>query len=385
MLEIQKILRENEFAWGYAELNKIGIYGSSHPKYPNLWQFSYDQIESSKFRTHPAVMESRGIILDAAKDWKVVAYPFSRFFNYGEDCAAQIDWSTARVQEKVDGSLMILYYYDAQWHVATRGSINAAGNVGEWNFPFEELFWWTFTRQFPIGTINNLHPDYTYMFELVSKYNRVVCDHGANDGELILIGIRDIFCDNKELSISQSPLNPLNPVKEYPLGSFDEVMKAAETLNPMQQEGYVVVDGNFNRVKIKSPKYVAIHHMQDGFGPRRIIDLIKLGEVSEVLSYYPGYMDMFQEIEGLINEWCNSTYWHFTHAVEQIPPNPSRKDVALLFQKEMKNPAPLFAMYDGKVQSVREFLFRLPSDKVEEMIGFKINNSHAKQTTGEIL
>jgi hypothetical protein len=51
----------------------------------------------------PIVRESRGVILDEADDWRVVARAFDKFFNYGESGADEIDWGTARVQEKVDG------------------------------------------------------------------------------------------------------------------------------------------------------------------------------------------------------------------------------------------------------------------------------------------
>ena len=34
-------------------------------------------------------------------EWRVVCMPFSKFFNYREKHASSIDWSTARVYEKV--------------------------------------------------------------------------------------------------------------------------------------------------------------------------------------------------------------------------------------------------------------------------------------------
>jgi tRNA splicing ligase len=52
------------------------------------------------------VQECRGLILDESANWRIVAFPYTKFFNYGEEHAASIDWSTACVQEKLDGSLM---------------------------------------------------------------------------------------------------------------------------------------------------------------------------------------------------------------------------------------------------------------------------------------
>jgi len=175
MLNIQNYLINRDtlkipFEKTLEDLKLLGIYTNVHPNYPELIQFSYDQIESP--RNHEMVNECRGLILNKNENWDIVAFPFKRFFNYGETCAGPIYWDTARVQEKVDGTLIILYYYDKKWHVATRGSINASGKVGQWDFTFEELFW----KTVPYDLIEEqCVPWSTFMFELVSKYNRVVC------------------------------------------------------------------------------------------------------------------------------------------------------------------------------------------------------------------
>ena len=48
------------------------------------------------------VRECRGMILEKGT-WDVVALPFLKFFNAGEKHAAVIDWTSARVYEKLDG------------------------------------------------------------------------------------------------------------------------------------------------------------------------------------------------------------------------------------------------------------------------------------------
>ena len=56
----------------------------------------------------PEVPEARGIIINT-ETLDVACWPFRKFGNYGEYYADSIDWSTARVQEKVDGSIMKLW------------------------------------------------------------------------------------------------------------------------------------------------------------------------------------------------------------------------------------------------------------------------------------
>ena len=49
----------------------------------------------------PIVCEARGIIIDL-DEMDVVCRPFDKFFNVQEQYAAEIDWDTARVLEKID-------------------------------------------------------------------------------------------------------------------------------------------------------------------------------------------------------------------------------------------------------------------------------------------
>ena len=44
----------------------------------------------------------------------------------GESSADAIDWSTARVMEKLDGSLATLYWYKGEWHVSSSGVPDAS-------------------------------------------------------------------------------------------------------------------------------------------------------------------------------------------------------------------------------------------------------------------
>ena len=57
----------------------------------------------------PIVQEARGIILDTER-YEVVCWPFRKFGNYSEGYADRIDWSSARVLEKIDGSIIKLWY-----------------------------------------------------------------------------------------------------------------------------------------------------------------------------------------------------------------------------------------------------------------------------------
>lgn len=99
----------------------------AHRKYPHLVLLKYSQRESPM--GEKIVQQARGIILNASQDWQIICYPYAKFFNYGEAHAAEINWDSAKVYEKLDGSLMTLYWYDNQWQVASSGSPDGSGKV----------------------------------------------------------------------------------------------------------------------------------------------------------------------------------------------------------------------------------------------------------------
>ena len=54
----------------------------------------------------PVVQEARGIIIDTER-LDVACWPFRKFGNFAESYADSIDWDSAHVQEKIDGSIVI--------------------------------------------------------------------------------------------------------------------------------------------------------------------------------------------------------------------------------------------------------------------------------------
>ena len=84
--------------------------------------FSYDQIRSDF--SYNIVREARGIIFRKGKWETPVCWAFNKFGNYGESYAPEIDWNTAFVTEKIDGSLMKVWW-DGDWKISTNGTIDA--------------------------------------------------------------------------------------------------------------------------------------------------------------------------------------------------------------------------------------------------------------------
>ncbi len=67
-----------------------------------------------------------GIIVQKDSN-KIVCFPFSKFFNFGErHNTCNLDWETV-FTEKLDGSLIKLYFLESedQWIIATNNTIDS--------------------------------------------------------------------------------------------------------------------------------------------------------------------------------------------------------------------------------------------------------------------
>jgi hypothetical protein len=239
----------------------------------------------------PLVQQCRGMVVHVPTG-RIVAHPYNKFWNYGEALAAEIDWSTAKAQEKLDGSLMSLYWHDGDWQVASSGTPRASGSYGNADCTFADAFW---ERWYHLG-MRPPHPmwrDTTFMFELCDADNRIVVKYDRP--RIVLHGAR---CLTTGAEVLRSDLEGIAEdcgweiVREMPVGSADEALRMAEALDPIAQEGFVVVDAARNRVKIKSSRYVALHHMRgEGVSIGRAIDLWVTGETEELLTHFPEFRD----------------------------------------------------------------------------------------------
>ena len=117
---ICKYIFENPSNW-YETLHKE--YGIRIKKEGPLAIFSYN-VECDF--SNPIVQEARGIIIDYEKI-EVVCWPFRKFGNHTESYADSIDWNSAVVLEKVDGSIVKLWYnkLTEKWQFSTNGMIDA--------------------------------------------------------------------------------------------------------------------------------------------------------------------------------------------------------------------------------------------------------------------
>jgi RNA ligase len=293
-LALQVLLRTD----GLPALEPLGIRARRHAQFPQLVCFKYSQRTSPM--NEPAVQDARGLILDEADDWAVVSMSFRKFFNLGEPHAAELDWRTARVEEKLDGSLLCLYPYAGAWQVQTSGTADASGPVvqdirrGHASLTYRDLFWQTWAQ------LGYVLPDadlrYTLAFELMTPENRVVVPHAFP--RLVLHGVRDLGTLQEEPAeawAARLGYEAAGTVALDPAG----LRAAAGQIPATVGEGFVVRDAAFRRVKVKSDAYVQVSLIREGWSGRRALELMVLGELDEFLNQFPEYRG---EVEALLGQ-----------------------------------------------------------------------------------
>ncbi len=365
------MLKVQEFLLGGGTLEdletKFAIKSKRHSKHNNLVLLKYNQIESPF--SEKIVRECRGLILDEDDNWAIVAMAFVKFFNYGESHADPIDWNSKflRVQEKVDGSLCLVFFYKREWHVATTGTPDASGDVNTSGKSFADYFWDTLNDCGGFKTTMTTERNFCFIFELTGPLNRVVVPH-MKPG-LTLLGAREVSTW-KELHPSKVSLFfPGVPVvREFPLQSIEDILKTFDTMSPLRQEGYVIVwenaDGTLGRVKVKHAGYVALHHMKGTLGSdRALVEIVRTGEISEVVATFPEYApilnDTKNKLDTLVHE-LESTY----KIIKDIP---EQKAFAMEALKSKCSSA-LFSVRSKKCTSIRDYFKSINIDSLMTLL-----------------
>ena len=389
MLKVQELIKNNK-DWRdilsnapyHLVISEKEMYGR------NLVCLKYNQIESDF--SNEIVRECRGLILDSDTT-DIVCYPFYKFFNYGEANQAEIDWNTAFVSSKIDGSIIKVVRIGDDFLISTNGMIDAfecslGGGVGCPFDNFGDLFMEgmrhygltkdDFPRLFKEG--------YTYMFELTSPYNQVVVQW--NETKVWLIGIRDNRT-LKEIKFTEHELSKVFDTPEiYQLKSVEDCIAAAKVL-PDDEEGYVVCDANFNRIKIKSPRYVQLHYMAGNqiWSASRVIDIIRDNEVSEYVAYFPRFKVAFDEIKDKYDAYVRELR-EVKNAIDQLLEvyngSMQKKDFAKwVFANNGIRPHSGFAFSyfdsvyakskkdDAIVSSIEKYISKIPTSKLVDVLG----------------
>ena len=312
MLHTQKFLKNyNDVNVALSELEaKYAISNTCHPTDGRVI-LNYSQIDSPK--THEIVRECRGLVLDRNNNWELVARAFPRFFNWeeaGKSTTGLFKWDNCVCQDKEDGSLAIVYFYNGAWHFNTRGSFGS-GEVNGMGITWRQLFEIAMKN---VGfDYSCLNTNWTYLFELCSRYNKVVRDYPNPTLFLLSVFSKEDELEWYHVKTIYSNLNPVGDRFFCGIDRVNEFLTANANHDPTF-EGVVLRDKKNLRFKVKSIKYVELHRLHNNGNlatPKNLIGFIMDGEEDEIIAYWPNLkptiMDMKSKMElaynSLLETW----------------------------------------------------------------------------------
>ena len=313
MALIQEFLRKGGLIEDLTKTKKYSLKVKRHNEFKSLVLFKYSQKKSSF--AEPMVCEARGLILDEQDNWKIVAYPYNKFFNANEKFSKPIleifKENGFTVYEKVDGSLMTLYFYGNKWNVATSGTPDASGICHKnAQLTFANLFWQVWNElgyKLPSTEDQNK----CFMFELLTPHNQVIVPQSSN--RLVFHGVRNLDTLQEEKPEQYSKYN-WELISVYDHETLDDALVTAYEADPKFTEGYVITSKDFHRVKAKGKEYVALTYGGNNNKTPSFLDIVMRGEQSEYIATFPDsenkinsltrqYRNLSDGIMGKYNQW----------------------------------------------------------------------------------
>lgn len=240
----------------YVSLTSISL--EKHPT-EDLFIYGYhSNLEESNIIWDEYNKHCRGLIIDS--EGNVHARPFYKFFTYrkyinentlllSENQTFSIPDQKFKIFEKVDGTMTTLYWANDMPFLATQRSFTNPNAKKATEILYEKYS----------HTFSKLNRDRTYIFEAVFPETNVLIDYGDSN-DLYLIGVID-----NETS-ENLPLEDIGfpRAKEFTgeygnLTNFEEI----QNLNLPNQEGFVIVYDNGERIKVKFPWYKDAHFIMN--------------------------------------------------------------------------------------------------------------------------
>lgn len=335
----------------------------THPTLPlTIW--NYSQTTQYEGKWDEVTMMCRGLITDN-NTGKILVRPFPKFFNYEEVAGKGMiptKGDYVYIQEKMDGSLGILFNYEGEWIMATRGSFTSdqairGMEILKRNYPVFDKVWME---------------EYAYLVEIIYPENRIVVDYGKEKVVFLSAVLNEGFygwkpTDETELHwtmacsiFAGNGIKKSDIVKtEQHFNFSDELYKSLKEKNEANKEGFVLryFPGNF-RMKIKFEEYVRLHKIMTEVSTKSVWEILSNGDNMEGLlkdvpdEFYSKIKEYEGELLGEFNTLKREYEWIFNkirNVYFEVHEKEFNRGEFAQLAKGYKHPSILFAMLDGKV------------------------------------
>ncbi len=269
-----------------------------HDKYPiYILKYTRDtQTECSKpnsnIKWDEVLIACRGLVID--ENYNVLAKAFDKFFNEEELTFEEKNKHANKkykIQEKMDGSLIILFNYNNEWITATQKSFHSEISI----FALNE-----FNKLLNLNKLN-LDTNVCYGLEFTSPMNRVVVNYGENINFTLLIA-RDVK------TLTELNINKLNTGFSC-VNQYDDLLildtKELKNINSLGKEGFVISFEDGFRYKLKFENYLKLHYLLTGLSTKEIQRMLMNNQdISLILEETPDEFDNWVlNITKILNQW----------------------------------------------------------------------------------
>lgn len=299
------------------------IISQTHPTLP-LTIYNYTVQTQYERYWNEATLSCRGLVLD--DQYRAIARPLPKFFNLQEHQGTLPD-GVPTIYEKLDGSLILLFFYAGQWQVASRGSF-----ISDQAQKARELL--------NNYDVSGLDQDYTYLLEVIYPDNRIVVDYGNAKRLVLLAAVHTETGAEIDLEFVEWSDRALT----YPATSnWLNTLNQSELPN---QEGFILKWSNGFRLKYKLADYVRLH---------RILTRIQAKDIWECLSQNQDLSQFLDAVPDEFYSWVKTVKAELEAQYQEIEAEcqknfrdlGDRKQTAAYFQTQ-PNSKILFLMLDGR-------------------------------------
>lgn len=319
----------------------------AHPTLPYLIH-NYTDAATWDRAWNATIKACRGLITDADSG-EIIARPYAKFHNVDEPEAPQLALDeTVVVMDKADGSLGVLYRgIDGEPLIATRGS-----------FTSDQAQWATQHFQATYADSFSPNPDWTYLFEIVADWNRIVLTYDFEG--LILLGAVDI-ATGATVPLDQAAIGwPGRVVTVFPYQTLADALAAPDRVNA---EGFVIWSPTRDeRVKIKQEDYKRLHKLLTGVNARHVWEVLAAGDDPAVVfadapdEWHEWVRTVVVELQSQFDDIDARARAGHAQVLAALPDGWQRRDYALLAsQHELR--ALLFLLLDER--SLDESIWKL--------------------------
>jgi hypothetical protein len=297
----------------------------------------YHQLDTPK---NDITNECRALILDS--NFNVVCKSFTRFDDYNPNVKTSFDFSNAKYTEKIDGTLINMWFYDSKWNISTKSMI--------YNPNYDESFWNTWNEY---GYILPEDTTKTYIFEFKFPSDRQFLTK-CEKSTITLIGISDNITFE---DIEVKPMYNLSIVEQYNF-TLPELLKKCYELNPMISEGFVIRDSNGNRLKVKSPQWNAISLLSDDSknNTRRLHDIVRWNSHNEFLFDYEEHRGEYNQIYSKFISEKEKIFNLF-----ELLKDKDKRTIGIYLKDNnmLKYTGVIFSLYDKKVDNINDLFYNV--------------------------